>query len=217
MNTDFIFNFWRTFPSAKHEVHTQYIAVCMCVVSTDGSVSDKHNDFREQWYTFLFSMEQVIVTDISCFTFSDLENGDSTKFTSRAKTPFSKTLSVCQSLSSTPLWQKQIPVSPCGAFSLTGWGICQKRHLIHHTHSFPSDELRCILAVQNLNECLSELNIKGGVNDGIYGTIHIAQPGESIIHLSGNLATCAVGVQDMGNEKWQPTYDEYTCRETKRN
>lgn len=64
--------------------------------------------------------------------------------------------------------------------------------------------------MQDLNECLSELNIKCGVYDGIYGTVDIAQPSESIIHLSRNLAFCAVGVQDMCNEKWQPTYDEYT-------
>lgn len=70
--------------------------------------------------------------------------------------------------------------------------------------------LCCILAVQNLNECLSELHIKGGVNDGIYCAVHIAQPSENIIHLRGNLATRAVGVQDVGNEKRQPTYDEYT-------
>lgn len=66
------------------------------------------------------------------------------------------------------------------------------------------------LAVQDLNECLSELDIKGGVYDGIYSAIYVAQPSESIIHLSGNLAFCAVGVQDMRNEKRQPAYDEYT-------
>lgn len=64
--------------------------------------------------------------------------------------------------------------------------------------------------MQDLDECLSELNIEGGVYDRIYSTIHVAQPCESIIHLSGDLAFCAVGVQDMCNEKWQPAYDEYT-------
>ena len=64
--------------------------------------------------------------------------------------------------------------------------------------------------MQDLNECLSELDIEGGVYDGINSTIHVAQPSESIIHLSGNLAFCAVGVQDMRNEKRQPAYDEYT-------
>ena len=64
--------------------------------------------------------------------------------------------------------------------------------------------------MQDLNECLSELNIKSGVYDGIYSTIHVAQPSESVIHLSGNLAFGAMGVQDMCDEKRQPTYDEHT-------
>jgi len=64
--------------------------------------------------------------------------------------------------------------------------------------------------VQDLNECLPELDVKGGVNDGVYGTIHVAQPSESIIQFGGNLASCAVGVQDMRNEKRQPAYDEYS-------
>lgn len=72
------------------------------------------------------------------------------------------------------------------------------------------DKWCCSLAVQDLNERLSELNIEGSVYDGIYSTIHVAKPSESVIHLSSNLAFCAVGVQDMCNEKRQPTYDEYT-------
>lgn len=64
--------------------------------------------------------------------------------------------------------------------------------------------------MQDLNECLPELDIKGGINDGIYGTIHVAQPSESVVHLSGNLAFCAVGVQDVRNEKRQPAYDEHS-------
>lgn len=73
-----------------------------------------------------------------------------------------------------------------------------------------SDKPRRISAVQNLNERLPELHVEGGVNDGIHGTIHVAQPSDGVIHLSRNLTSCAVGVQDMGNEKWQPAYDEDT-------
>lgn len=73
-----------------------------------------------------------------------------------------------------------------------------------------SDESCRSSAVQDLNECLSELDIKGGVYDGIYGAVHVAQPSESVIHLGGDLAFCAVGVQDVRNEKWQPAYDEDT-------
>lgn len=63
--------------------------------------------------------------------------------------------------------------------------------------------------MQNLNERLPELHVEGGVNDGIDGAVHVAQPSEGIVHLSGDPASCAVGVQDMGNEKWQPAYDEH--------
>lgn len=72
------------------------------------------------------------------------------------------------------------------------------------------------LAVQDLNESLSEFNIKGGVYDGIYSAVYIAQPSERIVHLSGNLAFRAVGVQDMRDEKWQPTYDEYTWKDKRK-
>lgn len=70
--------------------------------------------------------------------------------------------------------------------------------------------------MQDFNERLPELDIKGGVYDGIYSTVHVAQPSESVVHLSGNFAFGAVGVQDMGDEKWQPTYDEYTWGDSKR-
>lgn len=70
---------------------------------------------------------------------------------------------------------------------------------------------RCILAVQNLHERLAELHVEGGVNDGIHGAVHVAQPGESVIHLGGDLAARAVGVQDVRDEKRQPAYDEHTC------
>lgn len=62
--------------------------------------------------------------------------------------------------------------------------------------------------MQNLNKRLPELHVEGGVNDGIDGAVHVAQPSEGIVHLGGDLASCAVGVQDMGNEIWQPAYDE---------
>lgn len=64
--------------------------------------------------------------------------------------------------------------------------------------------------MQNLNEGLPELHVEGGVNDGIHGAVDVAQPGEGVIHLDGDLASRAVGVQDMGNEKRQPAYDEDT-------
>ncbi len=161
-------------------------------------------------------MKQVIVTDISCFTFSDLENRDSHKqFTCRANMPFNKTLS--SSVTQLHNFKKQIAVSPCGAFFLNRMRYLPEEMLwFVIPPSVWTDKWCRSLAVQDLNECLSEFDIEGGVYDGIYSTIHVAQPSESIIHLGGDLAFCAVGVQDMSNEKWQPTYDEYTWGEMKK-
>lgn len=64
--------------------------------------------------------------------------------------------------------------------------------------------------MQNLNEGLPELHVEGGVNDGIDGAVDVAQPSEGVVHLGGDLASCAVGVQDVGDEKRQPAYDEDT-------
>lgn len=66
--------------------------------------------------------------------------------------------------------------------------------------------------MQNLNEGLPELHVEGGVNDGIDGAVDVAQPSEGVVHLGGDLASCAVGVQDVGDEKRQPAYDEDTWR-----
>lgn len=69
---------------------------------------------------------------------------------------------------------------------------------------------RCSLAVQDLNERLSELDIKCGVYDGIYSAVDVAQPSESVVHLGWDLALGAVGVQDVCDEKRQPANDEHT-------
>ena len=64
--------------------------------------------------------------------------------------------------------------------------------------------------MQDLDEGLPELHVESGVYDGIHSTVHVAQPSEGIVHLSGYLAFSAMSVQDMGDEEWQPADDEYT-------
>lgn len=64
--------------------------------------------------------------------------------------------------------------------------------------------------MQNLDERLPELHVEGGVDDGVHGAVDVAQPSDGVVHLSGDLAPLAVGVQDVGDEKWQPADDEYT-------
>lgn len=101
--------------------------------------------FREQRYSFFFfSMKQLIVTDISCFTFSDLENRDSTNNAHIEPTCLSKKTSL--SVTQLRNVKKQIADSPCGAFPLTGWGICQKR--CFHPSFLPRSDQTSHVAVQ---------------------------------------------------------------------
>lgn len=57
MNTDLIsmrFAEYFHHRNIKHTHNKKQIATRMCVVYTDGSSRDKHNDFREQCYNFFF-------------------------------------------------------------------------------------------------------------------------------------------------------------------
>lgn len=184
---------------------------------TDGSIWNKHNDFEEHFFSFLCLPFFHFVTDFSCFYIQLSGEQDNSR---RANMPSKKTLSGCFIFCSFLLkFKSPIATFPCGAFSLTGWGIFLKKwpNPFLFPQLLPQFDQKCSsLAVQDLNECLSELNIKGRIYDGIYGTIHISQPSERIIHLSRNFAFGAVGVQDMCDEKWQPTYDEYTWGDKRR-
>lgn len=67
------------------------------------------------------------------------------------------------------------------------------------------------LAVEDLHEGLPELNIEGGVDDGVDGTVDVAEPRKSVVHGLGDVAV-TVHVQNVGDEEREPADDEDTCR-----
>ena len=162
-------------------------------------------------------MEQVIVTDISCFTFSDLKS-----------TNHSQIEPTCQRVRHSQefptrsvlfLFQKANRGLPLWCMFLRRMRYLTEKMFFLLFFTPPSvwwDEWRCSLAVQDLNERLSELHVEGGVYDGVHGAVHVAQPSDSVVHLGGNFAFRAVGVQDVCDEERQPAYDEDTWGETER-
>ena len=68
--------------------------------------------------------------------------------------------------------------------------------------------------MEDLLEGLSELNVEGGVDDGVDGAVQVAQPGDGAVEGGGDTAGGpAVGLQHMGQEERQPADDEHSCRE----
>lgn len=66
--------------------------------------------------------------------------------------------------------------------------------------------------VQDLHEGLAELDVEGGVDDGVHGTVDIAQPREGAVEDWRDVAV-TVYVQDVRDEEGQPADDEYTWGE----
>lgn len=64
-------------------------------------------------------------------------------------------------------------------------------------------------AVQDLHEGLAELDVEGGVDDGVHGTVDIAQPCEGAVEDWRDVAV-TVYVQDVRDEEGQPADDEHT-------
>lgn len=60
------------------------------------------------------------------------------------------------------------------------------------------------------DESLPEFDVEGCVYNRIHSAVHVAEPGECIVHFWRNPAFCAVGVENMGDEKRQPAYDKNT-------
>ena len=65
------------------------------------------------------------------------------------------------------------------------------------------------LADEDAFECLPELEIKNGVNDGIDERIDVTQPGGELEHgharLTRQIKLGANGVHNVAREKWHPT------------
>lgn len=67
-------------------------------------------------------------------------------------------------------------------------------------------------AVQDLHEGLAELDVEGGVDDGVHGTVDVAQPCEGAVEDWWDVAV-TVYIQDVCDEERQPADDEHTWEE----
>lgn len=86
------------------------------------------------------------------------------------------------------------PYSPVCVYVMCAW---------HHL------ALRLYLAMEDLHEGLAELNVEGGVNNWVDGAVDIPEPREGTVHRRWDVAV-AMHVQDVGDEKGEPAYDENT-------
>lgn len=64
-------------------------------------------------------------------------------------------------------------------------------------------------AAEDFDEGPSELDVEGGVDDGVKGTVDIPQPGESAVKFRRHVACPAVGVQNVSHKKRQPADEEH--------
>lgn len=64
-------------------------------------------------------------------------------------------------------------------------------------------------AAEDLDEGPSELDVEGGVDDRVKGTVYIPQPGESTVKCRRHVACPAVGVQNMSHKKRQPADEKH--------
>ena len=54
-----------------------------------------------------------------------------------------------------------------------------------------------------------ELDVKGGVDDGVEGAVDVAQPSESTVECRRHVAGPAVGIQDVSHKERQPADEEH--------
>lgn len=63
--------------------------------------------------------------------------------------------------------------------------------------------------MQDLDEGLAELDVEGGVDDGVNGAVEVAQPSDGAVERGRDAAAAAVGLQHVGEEEGQPANDEH--------
>ena len=63
-------------------------------------------------------------------------------------------------------------------------------------------------ARQDLEESFTELNIEGGIDHRVEGTVHVAQPRGGAVKLWGHMADLAVGIENVGQKEGQPADNE---------
>lgn len=63
-------------------------------------------------------------------------------------------------------------------------------------------------ARQDLEEGFTELDIEGGIDHGVEGTVHVAQPRGGAVKLWGHMAGLAVSIENVGQKEGQPADNE---------
>lgn len=63
-------------------------------------------------------------------------------------------------------------------------------------------------ARQDLEEGFAELDIEGGIDHRVEGAVHVPQPCCGTVKPWGHVACFAVGIENVGQEEWQPADNE---------
>lgn len=61
---------------------------------------------------------------------------------------------------------------------------------------------------QDLEEGFTELNVEGGIDHRVEGTVHVAQPCCGSVKRWRHVACWAVGIEDVGQKEGQPADNE---------
>lgn len=69
---------------------------------------------------------------------------------------------------------------------------------------------------EDLDEGPSELNVKGGVDNRVEGTVDVAQPCKSAVKSRRHVACPAVGVQYVSHKERQPADEKHPWRSMER-
>lgn len=64
-------------------------------------------------------------------------------------------------------------------------------------------------AAEDLDKGPSELDVEGGVDYGVQGTVDVPQPGESTVESRRHVACPAVGVQNVSHKKRKPADEKH--------
>ena len=66
-------------------------------------------------------------------------------------------------------------------------------------------------AMQELLKELPELCVEDGVDDGVEGAVHVAQPRDDVHQTSGNVTRGAHGPGRVHHKEWSPAEEEAAC------
>ena len=72
--------------------------------------------------------------------------------------------------------------------------------------------ISCRSAAEDLDESPSELDVEGGVDNRVEGTVDVTQPGESAVKPRRHVACPAVGVHYVSHKEGQPADEKHPWR-----